>query len=129
MRPETLKKPRKDHQTFPPGRFKDLTGARRRRPPQAGGFILELLGAVFARGNEVKSILGGLGAVLLDLGSLLGRLGSLLGGLESLLACLGSILGRLGALFGRSWGILERSLGHLGAVLDRLAAVWGLLGS
>ena len=44
--------------------------------------FLEALGAVFARGNEVKSLLGGLGAVLLDLGSLLGRLGSLLGGLE-----------------------------------------------
>ena len=34
------------------------------------------LGAVFARGNEVKSLLAALGMVLLDLGSLLGRLGA-----------------------------------------------------
>ena len=54
-------------------------GARDRRPPQAGGFILEPLGAVFARGNEVKSLLAALGMVLLDLGSLLGRLGAVLG--------------------------------------------------
>ena len=41
-------------------------------------FILEPLGAVFARGNEVKSLLAALGVVLLDLGSLLGRLGAVL---------------------------------------------------
>ena len=50
--------------------------------------MLRPLGAVFARGNEVKSLLGGLRVVLLDLGSLLGR---------------------LEAVSGRSWAVLSRS--------------------
>ena len=51
-------------------------------------FFMRPLGAVFARGNEVKSLLGGLRVVLLDLGSLLGR---------------------LEAVSGRSWAVLSRS--------------------
>ena len=35
-------------------------GARDRRWQQAGGFILRALGAIFLRGNEVKSILAAL---------------------------------------------------------------------
>ena len=35
-------------------------GARDRRRAQAGGFILRALGAIFLRGNEVKSILAAL---------------------------------------------------------------------
>ena len=66
------------------------------------------LGAVFARGNEVKSLLGGLGVVLVALGSLLGRL-------EAVLGRSWAVLSRSWAVLGRSWAVLGRSWGDLGS--------------
>ena len=69
--------------------------------------LLEPLGAVFARGNKVKSILAALGVVLVALGSLLGCS-------WSFLVALGTVLGDLGTGLGRSWDGLGRSWGDLG---------------
>ena len=84
---------------------------------------MEALGGIFARGNEVKSLLAALGVVLVALGSLLGCswpflfvLGAVLGDLGRLLGRFLPLLGRLGAVFGAFGG----GLGPLGAVLGRL---------
>ena len=77
--------------------------------------MLEALGGISARGNEVKSILAALCLILVALGSLLGRSWPFLFVLESLLGGLGSLLGRPGAVLGRSWGGLGASWGGFGA--------------
>ena len=65
-------------------------------------FMLEPLGAVFARGNEVKWLLAALGVVLVALGLFLGCSSPSLGDL-------GSVLGGLEAILGLSWGAFGRS--------------------
>ena len=75
--------------------------------------------AVFARGNEIKSILAALGMVLLDLGSLLGRLGAVLGRSWA-------VLSRSWAVLGRSWAVLGRSWSGLGAIVGRSRSPLGL---
>jgi len=85
---------------------------------------LEALGGVFARGNEVKSLLAALVVVLVALVSLLGRS-------WPFLVVLGAVFDRSWEVLGRSWNglwpswaVLERSW----IVLGRLGAVWGRLG-
>jgi len=92
------------------------------------------VGAIFGGKNEVKSLLGALGAVLAALESLLVVLGAVLGGLGSFLGHSWALLGRSWGDLGRSWGGLGRSwvdlglvLGHFGEVLERLGELKTLI--
>ena len=95
------------------GRARDCAGW------EAGGFMLRVLEGIFARGNEVKSLLAALGVVLVALGSLLGCSWPFLVVLGAVLDRSSAVLGRLEAVLERSWAVLGKSLGHLGAVLGR----------
>ena len=65
-------------------------------------FSQRLLGAIFARKNEVKSLLASLGCSWVGVGCSCVALGSSWGGL-------GSLLGRSWAVLGRSWSGLGSS--------------------
>ena len=75
----------------------------------------KLLEGIFARGNEVKSILAALGVVLVALGVLL-----------AFLVVLRAILDTSWEVLGRPWAILGRSWGGLGAILGRSWSPLGL---
>ena len=84
------------------------------------------LGAVFARGKEIESILAALGMVLLDLESLLGRLGAVFGQSWAVLSRSWAVLSRSWAVLGRSWAVLGRSWSGLGAILGPSRSPLGL---
>ena len=75
---------------------------------------MEALGAIFAQGNEVKSLLVALGVVLVALVSLLGRSWP--------------FLVVLGAVFDRSWEVLGRSWNGLWPSWAVLRRSWSGLG-
>ena len=93
----------------------------RQVPFTLGGFLLEALGAIFARGNEVKSLLAALVVVLVALVSLLGRS-------WPFLVVLGAVFDRSWEVLGRSWNGLWPSWAVLRRSWSGLGPSWGVLG-
>ena len=83
---------------------------------------MEALGGVFARGNEVKSLLAALVVVLVALVSLLGRS-------WPFLVVLGAVFDRSWEVLGRSWNGLWPSWAVLRRSWSGLGPSWGGFGA